>query len=129
MQSEAKTQTTAHGWARSARKMIQWIIFSEGGPAGPGSAKQPSRCAWRTAENSQIFAKMSKLIFRKIWLFSYARELSLRHLSYRRKLFVFSLSRIARMGPGGEVPWRRARDRGGLERLLPLLNSSMFFKL
>ena len=33
-------------------------------------------------------------------------------------LFLFS-SRFARMGPGGEVPWRRARDRGGLERLLP----------
>ena len=24
--------------ARSARKMIQWIIFSEGGPEGPGQA-------------------------------------------------------------------------------------------
>ena len=24
--------------ARSARKMIRWIIFSEGGPEGPGQA-------------------------------------------------------------------------------------------
>ncbi len=27
-----------HPGARSARKMIRWIIFSEGGPEGPGQA-------------------------------------------------------------------------------------------
>ncbi len=40
-------------------------------------------------------------------------------------LFSFS-SRFARMGPGGEVPWRRARDRGDLERLLSLLNFCLY---
>ena len=64
----------------------------------------------RTAENSQIFAKMSKLIFRKIWLFSYARELSLRRSSFRRKLFVSLFKPIRQngcpegpSGPFGEV--------------------------
>ena len=46
---------------------------------------------------------MSKLISRKIWLFSFARELSLRRSSSRCKLF-------GRLGSGGEIPWCRARS-------------------
>ena len=77
---------------------------SEGGPAGPGSAKLALRCALRTAENTGISRKMSELIFRKIPVFSCARELSWRCSSNRRKLFVFFFKPVRPDGSRGRSP-------------------------
>ena len=57
-------------------------------------------CATRTAKTGVRPEKMSKLIFPDCRRFSYARKLSLRLPSYRRRLFVVVAkpSRFARMG-------------------------------
>ena len=66
-------------------------------------------CAKRTAKTGVRPRKMSKLIFPDCRRFSYARKLSLRLSSYRRRLFVVVFKPVrqngsrAQAGPGAEL--------------------------
>ena len=79
-------------------------------------------CAKRTAKTGVRPKKMSKLIFPDCRRFSYARKLSLRLPSYRRKLFVIVFKPVRPLRSRRRILLaQRFGGRGGLQRFpLPI---------